>query len=231
MNDGYCVKPLTPLRKIIAMRMSQAKQQIPHYRVAVDIEMDSVFAIRQRLNTETPNQKLSVNDFVIKACATALMEVPGLNVQVMESEIHYYREANISIVVAVEGGLSTPVLRHANKKTVWEVSAEARDLAERAVAGHLKMSDISGGSFSISNLGMYDVDQFDAIINPPQGAILAVGAAKLQPLVRGNDINLANMMRVTLSADHRAIDGTDSAQFLSVLKSLLQHPEELVNEV
>ena len=228
MTDPYQTIPLTPLRKIIAARMAEAKQTIPHYRVSSDIEMDTLLALRKKHNEKNPDQKVSVNDFIIKACATALMEKPAINIQLIDDEIHQYHQADISVVIAVEGGLSTPVIRNANNKTVAEIAEEVQVLAARAQNGTLKMDEILGGTFSISNLGMYGVDQFDAIINPPQCAILAIGSAKPQPIVKDGDIAIATVMRVTLSLDHRAIDGATGAQFLDVLKEKLQNPDHLI---
>lgn len=224
---AYTTVPLTPLRKIIAARMTEAKKSIPHYRVSVDIDMDNLLALRQQINTGNPEQKLSVNDFVIKACAMALMQWPALNSQFMGDEIHQYTDAEISVVVAVDGGLSTPVLRQANQKSLHSIAAEVKTLATRAAKGQLKMAEISGGSFSISNLGAYGVDQFDAIINPPQVAILAVSAAKQQAVVQNGAVQIKSIMRVSLSLDHRAVDGAAGANFLATLRTLLESPEPL----
>ena len=226
---SYTAVPLTPLRKIIAARMTEAKQSIPHYRVSADIDMDNLLALRQQMNTGNPEQKLSVNDFVIKACAMALIQWPAINSQFMCDEIHQYTDADISVVVAVDGGLSTPVLRQANQKSLHSIAAEVKTLADRAAKGQLKMAEISGGSFSISNLGAYGVDQFDAIINPPQVAILAVSAAKQQAVVEDGEVLIKSIMRVSLSLDHRAVDGAIGAGFLEALRTLLESPEPLLS--
>ena len=228
-DNTYKVIPLSPLRKIIAARMTEAKQTIPHYRISVDIEMDTLLALRKQFNIDNPNSKVSVNDVVIKACANALMENPAINSQLIDDEIHQYQQADIAIVIAVDGGLSTPIVRHANDKSVQDIALEVRELAHRAATGQLKMDEIMGGSFSISNLGMYGIDQFDAIINPPQCAILAVGGAKQQAIIKNGELAIATMMRATLSLDHRAIDGATGAEFLSVLRKYLQTPELLLN--
>ena len=232
-EDNYQIIPLAPLRKIIAARMTEAKQTIPHYRVCMDIQMDALLALRQQMNADIlPNNaqnKVSVNDLMIKACAIALMEQPALNCQFIDNEIHQYQQADISVVMAVEGGLSTPVVKNANNKTVQEIAKDVKDLAGRAQQGTLKMNEILGGSFSISNLGMFGVDQFDAIINPPQCAILAVGAAKPQAVVKNGSVQTANVMRVSLSLDHRVIDGATGAQFLSAFRELLQRPASLMS--
>lgn len=226
-DNTYKVIPLSPLRKIIAARMTEAKQTIPHYRISVDIEMDTLLALRKQFTIDNPNSKVSVNDVVIKACANALMENPAINSQLIGDEIHQYQQADIAIVIAVDGGLSTPIVRHANDKSVQDISLEIKDLASRAAAGQLKMDEILGGSFSISNLGMYGVEQFDAIINPPQCAILAIGTAKQQGIVKDGELAIATMLRATLSLDHRAIDGASGAEFLAHLKSQLEKPHRL----
>ena len=228
MNDAeYKIVPLTPLRKIIAARMTEAKQTIPHYRISMDIEVDALLALRKQINADQPDKKVSLNDFIIKACANALMEYPEINAQFVDNEIHQYPQADISVVIAIDGGLSTPVIRKANTKTVREIAAEIKDLATRATNGQLKMEEILGGSFSISNLGMYGVDQFDAIINPPQCAILAIGCAEPQAVVKAGALTTAAIMRLSLSLDHRTIDGATGAQFLSVLRDQVQHPQSL----
>lgn len=230
MNNSFQSIKLTPLRNIIAARMTEAKQTIPHYRVAMDIEMDALLALRRQINANALGHKVSVNDLVIKACANALMEHPELNCQFIENAIHQYEHADISVVIAVEGGLSTPVIRCADQKSVQEIAEEVTALARRANTGQLKMGEITGGTFSISNLGMYGVDQFDAIINPPQCAILAVGAAKLQPVIKGDTVTTAQVMRVSLSLDHRVIDGATGAQFLSTLREQIQNPQDLFSK-
>lgn len=224
LENPYQIIPMSPLRKIIAARMSEAKQTIPHYRLSVDIDMDALLALRKQFNTDNPNDKVSVNDVLIKACANALMENPALNSQLAGDEIHQYHQADIAIVMVVQGGLSTPIIRCANKKSLQEISQAVKDLASRAATGQLKMGEIQGGSFSISNLGMYGVDQFDAIINPPQCAILAVGGAKRQAIVKNNEVVIATVMRATLSLDHRVIDGVIGAEFCRQLKYQLENP-------
>lgn len=221
------VTALSPLRKIIAARMVDAKQNIPHYRITMDIQMDAVLARREQHNTDNPANKLSVNDFVIKACAMALAEFPALNCQFIEQKVHQYRSVDISVVVAVEGGLSTPVVRDAASKTVQQIAADIKALSLKAAQGQLKLSEIEGGTFSISNLGMYGVDQFDAIINTPQCAILAVGAAKPQAVVVDGAITSATVMKASLSLDHRVIDGAVGAQFLARVKKNLESASDI----
>lgn len=220
--------PLSPMRKMIAAHTAEAHQSIPHYRVAVDIETDELLRLRREINSRNSDIRISVNDLLIKACATALIERPELNIHLVDGEIRQYAEPHIAVVVAVPGGVLTPVIRGAGGKTVPEISGEMGALAERATAGRLKRSEITGGTLTISNLGMYGVDQFDAIISPPQCAVLAVGAAKPQPVIRNGAVCAATVMRATLSADHRVIDGAGAAEFLATLRRILEAPQALV---
>jgi pyruvate dehydrogenase E2 component (dihydrolipoamide acetyltransferase) len=225
MNEDYRVTPLSPMRRVIAARMSEAKRTIPHFRLTTEIEVDAVLARRTELRQARPGIALSLNDLLIKACAEALMDVPEVNVQWADNELHQFASADISIVTAVEGGLATPIVRKAEAKSVWQISSEVKELAARASRNELRMEEILGGSFSMSNLGMYGVDEFDAIINPPQCAILAIGAARPRCVAsRDLEPRVATVMRVTLSADHRAIDGVVGARFLVALKSRIEAP-------
>jgi len=225
MNKPVSIKPMSPLRGVIASRMQESKQSIPHYRIAMEVAVDGLLALRKQLNEAGPGQKISINDFIVKACAEALMEKPELNIQLLEGEVHQYQQADISVVVAVEDGLLTPIIREANKKTLQEISSQIRDLSKRARHKQLMMDEIAGGTFSISNLGMYGVDWFDAIINPPQCAMLAVAAVKEQVLAKNGDIRVAKVIKANLSVDHRVIDGAVAADFLTVLRNKLQSPE------
>lgn len=228
MAEVYTVVPLTPLRKIIAARMAEAKRTIPHFRVVAEIEMGALFAAREQANAGRSEGKASINDCIVKASASALLQHPEINVQLVGEEIHRYHQADISVVIAVEGGVSTPVVRAANEKSVWEIAKEVKALAARASAGKLRMSEILGGSFSVSNLGAYDVDQFDAIINPPQCAILAVGTAKPRIVAATNGApRFAKVLKATLSVDHRAIDGAVAAAFIATLRQTLERPHRL----
>jgi pyruvate dehydrogenase E2 component (dihydrolipoamide acetyltransferase) len=226
MAEDYIVRSLSPLRKIIAERMSQANREIPHFRISADIEFDAMIALRSELSNL--DGQLSLTDPLIKACATALVETPAVNLQWAEKQLHQYQGADISVVVAIKGGLSTPVIRHAESKSVFEISRDIKDLTARALSNTLKINEIQGGSFSISNLGMYGVDQFDAIINPPQCAILAIATAKKRLVLSAQgEPRIATVARVTLSCDHRAIDGSSGAMFLSALKACVEQPERL----
>lgn len=227
MAEGYTITTLSPMRKIIAARMTEAKRTIPHFRLTVEIEVDAMMGLRKELLARNPNANVSLNDLLIKACATALMNKPAVNIQWVEGEIHQYHTADISVVIAVEGGLSTPIIRSAESKTIWEISREVKQLASRASNNTLKMNEILGGSFSVSNLGMYGVDQFDAIVNPPQCAILSIGRAKPSMVVsESGEARIATVLRATLSVDHRAIDGTTGAKFLKTLRQVAEQPRD-----
>ena len=223
----YREQKLSGMRKTIAARLTESKQTIPHYRVSVDIEIDSLLQQRAYMNG-TLGHKISVNDFVIKACASALEQVPGVNVQYTGDSIRQFDQVDISMAVAVKGGLITPVIRNVSVKGLPQIAAASSDLAHRAQAGTLGVDEFQGGTFSISNLGMFGVDQFDAIINLPQAAILAVAAGVKKPIVRGDSIVPATVMRVSLSADHRAVDGAVAAQFLKSLKGFLENPASML---
>jgi pyruvate dehydrogenase E2 component (dihydrolipoamide acetyltransferase) len=224
---SYREVKLDGMRKTIAARLSESKQTIPHYRVSMDIEIDSLLQQRRYMNEEL-GHKLSVNDFVIKGCASALERVPEVNVQFTGDSIRQFDQVDISMAVAIEGGLITPVVRDVGNKGLPQIAAEAADLAARAQRGALAMDEFQGGSFSVSNLGMYGVDEFDAIINLPQSAILAVAAGKKKPVVRGDALVPATVMRVTLSSDHRVIDGAVAARFLQSLKGFLENPASML---
>lgn len=223
----YREEKLSGMRKTIAARLSESKQTIPHYRVSVDIEIDSLLQQRTYMNG-TLGHKISVNDFVIKACASALAQVPEVNVQYTQDCIRQFDQVDISMAVAIEGGLITPVIRNVGAKGLPQIASESRDLATRAQDGSLGVDEYKGGTFSISNLGMFGVDQFDAIIKLPQAAILAVAAGVKKPVVRGDSIVAASVMRVSLSADHRAIDGAVAARFLQSLKGFLENPASML---
>jgi len=228
MSEHYIVRPLSPMRRVIAARMSEAKRTIPHFRLGAEIEVDALLLRRTELRQARPGSALSLNDLLIKACAQALMDVPEVNVQWADNGLHQFASADISIVTAVEGGLVTPIVRSAQAKSVWQISSEVKELVARAARNELKMQEIVGGSFSISNLGMHGVDEFDAVINPPQCAILAIGAARSRCVARELEPHVATVMRVTLSADHRAIDGVVGARFLTALKRRIESPLEIV---
>jgi pyruvate dehydrogenase E2 component (dihydrolipoamide acetyltransferase) len=226
VNESYTVRSLSPIRKMIAARTAEAKQTIPHFRLRADIEVDKLIALRQASGSSVTDGRVSMTDLLVKACAGALMETPALNIQWMAGEIRQMNSADISVVVALQDGVSTPIVRHADQKTIWEIARETKDLTSRARGNALRAEQIFGGSFSISNLGMYGIPEFDAIINPPQCAILAVGAARACVLPgTQSGTRIASVMRVTLSCDHRAVDGATGAAFLSCLRQQLEEPE------
>ena len=221
-------QPISGMRKTIAARLQASKQTAPHFRVNIDAEIDALLAVRKQINNSNTDAKVSVNDFIVKACASALMKVPAINVQFDGEQLSYFSNADISVAVAIDDGLITPIVTDANHKGLVEISNTTRDLATRAKLGRLKPEEFQGGSFCISNLGMYGIKQFDAIINPPQGAILAVGAGEQRPVVRDGELAVATVMSLTLSSDHRIIDGAVAAQFMSVLKAYLEQPATML---
>lgn len=228
MTETYTTRALSPLRKIIAARMSEAARTIPHFRVAVDVNIETLLALRARANAADASAKITVNDCIIKGCAAALMKHPAINAQLVGDEVHEYHQADISVVIALQGGLATPVVRGADRKTVRQISAEVKALAKRAAAGQLKMSEIVGGSFSISNLGATGPVQFDGIINAPQCAILAVGAARRQVIAsESGACQVATLIRANLSVDHRAVDGAAAADFLMTMRHVLEKPQDI----
>ncbi len=218
---------LNGMRKTIAARLTEAKQSIPHFYLRRDIKLDALLAFRGQLNKQLEKRgaKLSVNDFVIKACALALQEVPEANAVWANDRILKLSPSDVAVAVAIEGGLFTPVLKDAEMKSLSALSAEMKDLATRARDRKLAPHEYQGGSFAISNLGMFGIDNFDAVINPPHGAILAVGAGTKKPVVNAKgDLDVATVMSVTLSVDHRVIDGALGAQLLSAIVDNLENP-------
>lgn len=223
-------QPLSAMRRTIAARLQASKQSAPHYRVSMDLDLEALLALRDTLNAAVPGLKISVNDMLVKASAQALMAVPQLNVQYDEQRqvIRQLADADIAVAVAIDGGLITPIVAAANRKSLGEISNLIRDLATRAKAGTLKPTEFQGGSFSISNLGMYGVKQFDAIINPPQVAILAVGTAAEQVVVRDGQMVIRRQLTASLSSDHRVVDGALAASFMKELKRLVETPALLM---
>ncbi len=219
--------PLDGMRKTIAARLSEAKQTIPHFYLRRDIRLDALLALRGEINAglKARGVKLSVNDFLIKACALALQQVPAANAVWAGDRLLRLKPSDVAVAVAIEGGLFTPVLQDADKKSLSALSAEMKDLAERARARRLAPHEYQGGAFAISNLGMFGIDNFDAVINPPHGSILAVGAGVKKPVVEEDgSLGVATVMSVTLSCDHRVIDGALGAEFLNAIKANLENP-------
>lgn len=219
---------ISGMRKTIAGRLQLSKQTAPHYRVQIDAELDNLLATRKQINDANSETKISVNDFIIKACASALIRVPAVNVQFDGKQVSYFNDADISVAVAIKDGLITPIISAANKKGLEGISHEMRDLSTRAKLNRLKPEEFQGGSFCISNLGMYGIKQFDAIINPPQGAILAVGTGEQRAVVKNGELAVATVISLTLSSDHRIIDGAVAAEFMAVLKGFLEQPATML---
>jgi pyruvate dehydrogenase E2 component (dihydrolipoamide acetyltransferase) len=228
-QGSYELVPHDNMRRTIAARLTQAKSTIPHFYLTMDCELDNLLEARQRLNMRTPKDgpnayRLSVNDFIIKALGLGLMRIPKSNATWSDRGTLFHKHADIAVAVAVEGGLFTPVIRSVDDKSLVEISHQMRDLADRARRRRLAPHEYQGGSSAISNLGMYSVKQFDAVINPPQSTILAVGQSEKRPIVKGDQIKIANMMTVTLSCDHRVVDGALGAQLLAAFKGFIEEP-------
>lgn len=218
--EGVQVIPLSATRKTIARRLTEAKQSIPHFYLTAEYALDGLLARRAKLN-ETGSVKVSVNDLLVWSVAQALMKEPRVNVNLVDDSIHQFDAAHISVAIATEEGLYPATVRNANALSPAEIAEATAALAEKAKTGKLTKDDISGGSFTVSNLGMFGITQFTAIINPPMGAILAMGKASQQAVVREGEIGIATMLSVTLSCDHRVIDGAVGAQFLATLDEVI----------
>jgi pyruvate dehydrogenase E2 component (dihydrolipoamide acetyltransferase) len=217
--------PLPGMRKVIAKRLTASMQNSPHFYLTAEIDMEPAAALREKLKGQ--EIKISYNDLILKATALALKEHPHVNSYFKENEVEVLENANVGFAVALDEGLTVPVIRDADRKSLEEIGSEAKELAEKARAGKLQMTDLQGGSITVSNLGMFDVDSFTAIINPPQSAILAVSSIKKKPVVVEDEIKIGLRMNITLSSDHRMVDGVLAAQFMQTLKELLQNPEKL----
>ncbi len=231
-EDGsYDLVPHDGMRKTIARRLTESKQTVPHFYVTVDISLENLLSLRERLNLQAPKDKdgkpawkVSVNDFVIKAMAMALIKVPDANVSWTENNMVKHHHADVGVAVSIPGGLITPIVRKAETKGLAQISIEMKDYAARAKSRKLNPSEYTGGSCSVSNMGMMGVKNFQAIVNPPQATILAVGAGERRAVVRGNAIVIEQLMSVTLSTDHRAVDGALGAEFLGAIKMYLEEP-------
>lgn len=224
----YRDEPITEMRRVIARRLVTSIGPIPHFFLTTEIEMDRVAEMRSSLKELDPNIKISVNDIIIKVAAAALIEHPQVNASFQEKTIRYYERADIGVAVAIEDGLITPIIRSADRKSLSQIAAEVRELAERARSRRLKPEEYTGASFSISNLGMFGIDEFTAVINPPEAAILAVGEMKPVPVAREGAVVVRQMMRVTMSCDHRVVDGATGARFLQTFKRILENPLFLI---
>ncbi|MCH9013202.1 MAG: 2-oxo acid dehydrogenase subunit E2, partial [Proteobacteria bacterium] len=228
LGMAYELQPLSTMRKTIARRLTESKQTVPHFYLTVDCEIDELLRVRKELNGRFEDTKISVNDFVIRAAALALKQVPGANASFDETGILLYQHADVSVAVATPGGLITPIVKAAETKGLATISAEMKDLAGRAREGKLKPEEYQGGSFSVSNLGMFGVREFAAIINPPQGCILAVGAGQQRPVVKDGALAVATVMSCTLAVDHRVVDGALGAEFLAAFKKLIEYPPAML---
>ena len=229
LGTPYQLVPHSLMRKTIARRLTEAKQQVPHFYATIDCKIDALLKARADINAKAPEKgagayKLSVNDFVIKAAAVALKRVPAANAAWSEDGVVLFERVDMAVAVALPNGLITPIIRHADGKGLAQISTEMKELAARAREGKLKPEEYQGGTFAISNLGMYGIKDFAAVINPPQGGILAVGAGEPRPVVKNGALAVATVMSCTLSADHRVVDGAVGAAFLQAFKSIIENP-------
>jgi len=226
-TERYTEKPVSQMRKVIAKRLSESLFTAPHFYVTMSVDMDQAIATRVKINESSP-VKISFNDFVLKACAVALKQHPNINSSWLGDKIRYNEAINIGVAVAVEEGLLVPVIRDADQKSLSAISAQVKDFAQKAKAKKLQPSDWEGSTFTISNLGMFGVDEFTAIINSPDACILAIGGIQQVPVVKNGAVVPGNVMKVTLSSDHRVVDGATAAAFLQTFKGLLEDPIRLV---
>ncbi|MGT2432890.1 pyruvate dehydrogenase complex dihydrolipoamide acetyltransferase [Cupriavidus basilensis] len=223
ISEAFTEVPHSNMRRTIARRLSESKSTIPHFYLTADCRMERLLALRAEINANAP-RKISVNDFIVRAVAVALREVPEANVSWTDAAMRHYHQADIAVAVSTGAGLITPIVRAADTKPLSLLSTEIADLATRARASQLRPEEYQGGSFSVSNLGMFGVSGFSAIINPPQAAILAVGATQAVPVVEDGELKVGQVMRCTLSVDHRAIDGALAAKWLAAFQRLLENP-------
>jgi pyruvate dehydrogenase E2 component (dihydrolipoamide acetyltransferase) len=229
----HTLVPNSNIRKVIARRLVEAKQTIPHFYVSMDIEIDALLKLREELNAKSPKNgpsafRLSVNDLIIKAAAITLRRIPKVNASFTEDAIAMYDDVDISVAVSIPDGLITPIVRKADQKGLVAISNEMKDLAARARTGKLKPEEFQGGGFSISNMGMFGVSEFAAIINPPQAAIMAVAAGQQRPVVKNGALAIATVMTCTLSVDHRVVDGALGAEWLAAFKGIMEDPLSLM---
>ncbi len=228
------VRPLSMMRKTIARRLTESKQTVPHFYLTIDVDAEALSALRERINEDLHASlgesapKVSLNDLILKAVAIGLVRVPTCNAQFTPDAILVHRRVDLSVAVAVDEGLVTPVVRDADRKSVLEISTEVRELASRARQKKLRPEEMANGTFSVSNLGMFGIDEFSAVINPPEGAILAIGQVRREPVVRGDAVVPGKKLAMTLSCDHRVIDGAVGATFLKALRGLLEHPSQIL---
>jgi pyruvate dehydrogenase E2 component (dihydrolipoamide acetyltransferase) len=227
-TSPYHDEPASEMRRTIAKRLVTSLGPVPHFFLTTEIEMDRAAEMRKGINALDPDLKISINDIIIKVAASALIQHPQVNASFQDRTVRYYERADIGVAVAIDEGLITPIVRSADQKALSEIAAEVRELAERARSRKLRPEEYTGATFSISNLGMFGIDEFTAVINPPEGAILAVGAMTAKPVVRDEQIVIRQIMRVTMSCDHRIVDGATGAKFLQTFKKILENPLYLV---
>jgi len=232
-QGSYEIVPHDGMRRVIAQRLSLSKQTIPHFYLTVECRIDELLRARESMNRAAPKEgprayKLSVNDFAIKALALALAQVPAANVTWTEAGMMRHKYSDVGVAVAVAGGLFTPIIRHAELKSLSEISNEMRDLAERARKRRLAPHEYQGGTTSISNLGMYGIKSFDAVINPPHATIMAVGMGEKRPVVSGDKVEVATLVSCTLSCDHRVVDGAVGAELMNAFKMLVEDPVRML---
>ena len=223
-NPPYVERPLTAMRRVIARRLTEAKQTIPHFYLTIDCAIDALVQMRKELNAKSDAYRISVNDFVIRAAALALRRVPAANASWSDEAILEWGTVDIAVAVALDDGLITPIIKAADRKGLAAIANETKDLVARARDGKLKLEEFQGGTFSISNLGMYGVREFAAVINPPHGGILAIGAGEARPVVKDGVLSVATVMSCTLACDHRVVDGAIGAQFLAAFKGFVEDP-------
>jgi len=227
-GEEYRAEPISPMRQTIARRMTESKQQAPHFYITVEVDMEAALALRQQLNALLPEgQSISVTDLLIKAAAIALKQFPNINASFAGDAIHIHEHINIGLAVAREVGLVTTVLKDADKKSLSQIAQESRELIARAREGRMRAEEMVGGTFNISNLGMFDVEHFIAIISPPQAAVLAIGSIQQVPVVKNGQLTVGTRMKATISADHRVTDGAEAARFLQTFKAALEQPLRL----
>ncbi|WP_250295725.1 dihydrolipoamide acetyltransferase family protein [Wolbachia endosymbiont of Oedothorax gibbosus] len=229
LSSGICTESpeiveVSNIRQVIAQRLTESKQNVPHFYLTVDCRVDKLISLKNEINSADENNKVTINDLVIKAVAFSMKKFPDINSSWIDNKILKYSNVDISIAVALEDGLITPIVKNADKKGILSISKEVKDLVSRARSGKLKPEEFQGGGFTISNLGMFGIKAFSAIINPPQSCIMAVGASKKQPIVINEKIEIAEIMTVTLSVDHRTVDGALGAKFLNAFKHYIENP-------
>jgi pyruvate dehydrogenase E2 component (dihydrolipoamide acetyltransferase) len=228
-GEEYHVEPLSPMRQTIGRRMTESKQQAPHFYITMEVDVEAALALRQQLNALLPEgEGISVTDLIVKATAVALKQFPNVNASFAGNEIHIHEHINIGIAVAREVGLVTTVLKDADRKTLSQIAQESRELIARAREGRMRAEEMVGGTFNVSNLGMFGVEHFIAIISPPQAAVLAIGAVQQVPVVMNGQLAVGTRMKATISADHRVTDGAEAARFMQAFKVALEQPLRLL---